>query len=123
MTKKKEEGYRELIDFICKGFNIKKPTGMQLKQISKMHKDYNYTYGGIKATIYYVTCIKNIQLENMSLGLVPYYYEEAKQHFTIQDSLRNKAKDICIVPVIIETGEISRPKRDKTKFIDISKIF
>ena len=96
---------------------------MQLKQISKMHKDYNYTYGGIKATIYYVTCIKNINLENMSLGIIPYYYDEAKEHFLIKNRIREQVEYLNTTPVVVHVGDIPKPKKSKTKLIDISQIF
>ena len=62
----------------------------QLKQYRS--EPYNYTDGGMYATlIYYYETLGNKVLEGTGLGIIPYYYDKARQHYSnmakVEDSL------------------------------------
>lgn len=123
--RQESENFKELIDYICKGFNQKAPTGQQLKDIKKF-KELGYTYKEIQWTIYYIACIKGVNINDGRLGLVPFYYEKAMEHFRIVERNRMATyneeipKEITIVRGQREDG---RKRLDKTRYIDITSIY
>lgn len=92
-NKKTSDEYKQLIDFICLNYNINKPTGLILKQIKDLKLEFNYNYSSILYTLWYCKNIKNKELnEKYGIGLVKYYYDEAKNYYLQID----KSKKIVI---------------------------
>lgn len=60
-----------------------KPTPIMYKQLQTYRSDpYNFTDGGMNATLKYIYDILEIPLkEDSALGLLPYYYDECKQYY------------------------------------------
>lgn len=113
---------KELIDFICKGFNIPAPTGQQLKSI-KEFKELGYSYFEIHYTLYYIYCVMKKKPEGTSLGLVPYYYEKAKEHYRLVQNAKRTAKNISYEEVIIERNINNyKPNIKNTRLIDIESL-
>lgn len=121
--------YKDLIDYICKGFSIKAPTGRQVKDI-QMLKQKGITYKEIKFTIYYIVCIKKKFLKNGSLYLVSYYLEEAREHFKMLENVR-KSLDVVkkgedeIITITINRGQFKEQEQERikcTRYVDISKL-
>lgn len=76
------DGWDELYKYICNLYDIDKPTGMMFKQIKEFRTEYGYTNKGIYLTLkYYYETLGHEIKENTGLGIVIYYYEQAKQHF------------------------------------------
>jgi hypothetical protein len=121
VTKEAEE-YKNLIDCICSGFNIKAPTGQQLKSI-KQFKELGYSYYEIQYTLYYIYGILRKKPEGTSLGLVPFYYEKAKEHYRLVENAKNSAKSM-----VIEERNVERIVKEykinihKTRLINIEEI-
>ena len=87
-----KEDWDKLFKYICELYNIDCPTGFMFKQLKTYREDYQYTNNGIYLTLkYYYETLENEVLEDTGLGIVPYYYEQAKKHNTdiwdIEDSL------------------------------------
>lgn len=52
------------------------------KTIANLIDKYKYTYSGIHGTLFYLRQIKHFKIEKSKfLGIVPYYYTEAKKFF------------------------------------------
>lgn len=122
-TTKEAEDYKTLIKFICDGFGIKAPLGHQLKSI-KDFKELGYSYQEIMYVLYYIFNIEGIKPQGTSLGLVPYYYEKAKEHYTMTQNARRTAIKTVMEPkqIVRKKKEDNRPLRGHTKFINISEI-
>lgn len=114
--------YKELIDFICKGFRISKPTGHQLKSIKKF-RELGYTCKEIQCVLYYIFVVEKKKVEGTSIELVPYYYEKAKKHFMLIENARRSVVKTKIEPIVIKTGKPKTPNLRNTRlfmFEDIS---
>lgn len=113
---------RELINFICKGFGITAPTGQQLKSI-KEFRELGYTYFEIHYTLYYIYCVLKKKVEGTSLGLVPFYYEKAKEHHRLVENARRSAKKVSVEEVTIERKlDVFKPNIRNTRLINIEEI-
>ena len=113
---------RELIDFICKGFRISAPTGQQLKSI-KEFRELGYSYFEIHYTLYYIYCVLKKKPEGTSLGLVPFYYEKAKEHHRLVENAKRTAKNIEVEEVVIERNvDVFKPNIKNTRLINIEEI-
>ena len=114
--------YKSLIDYICTGFNIKAPTGQQLKSI-KQFKELGYSYWEIQYTLYYIYCILKKKPDGTSIGLVPFYYEKAKEHYNLVQNAKRTAQKI-----VTEETEIERrvnnfkPNLKNTRLINIEEL-
>lgn len=121
-----KDDYKQLIDYICKGFGQTAPTGKQLKDI-KRFKELGYSYKEIQWTIYYIFCIANKKLEDNNIGLVPYYYEKAKEHFLTLEKVKENSKDIEIQKeiTIIRKPRNEKPKTklNKTRYVNIEELY
>lgn len=123
------DDYRELIDYICKGFGQTAPIGKQLNDIRRFNKELGYTYKEIQWTLYYIFCVLKKRAVNNSLGLVPYYHKEAKDHFLTLERVRESSKDIEIQKeiTIIRNSKGHNPKSkarlDKTRYVNIEEIY
>lgn len=113
---------KELIDFICKGFRISAPTGQQLKSI-KEFRELGYSYFEIHYTLYYIYCVLKKKPEGTSLGLVPFYYEKAKEHYKLVENAKRTAKNLVVEEVTIERKlDVFKPNIRNTRLINIEEI-
>ena len=113
---------RELIDFICKGFRIPAPTGQQLKSI-KEFRELGYSYFEIHYTLYYIYCVLKRKPEGTSLGLVPFYYEKAKEHHRLVENAKRTAQKAEIEEITIERkADVFKPNIKNTRLINIEEI-
>jgi hypothetical protein len=69
-----------------------KITGMIDAQINKYITEKEYKYSGILYTLkYYYDILENKKTENINgIGIVPLYYEEAKDFFILKQNLKKK---------------------------------
>lgn len=83
-----------LFEYICKLYNINKPTGMMFQQMKSYRQDYDYTNIGMYYTLkYYYDVLENNVLEDTGLGIIPYYYDKAKNHYNKAYNLEDIAED------------------------------
>ena len=61
----------------------------QLKEIKKQYKDY--TYAGMRYCLWYIHEHQKIPIK--SIGIVPYYYEEAKRYYNWIQDIRKSLKE------------------------------
>lgn len=91
----KKSDWDLLFNYICKIYNIDKPNGMMFKQLKEYRSEpYNYTDGGMYATLRYIYEIEEVEVKDgTGLGLIPYYYEKTRRYYEdlqrVEDSLEN----------------------------------
>lgn len=121
-VQREAEEYKALIDYICTGFRIKAPTGQQLKSI-KEFKELGYSYSEIQYTIYYIYSVLRRKPEGTSLGLVPFYYERAKEHYMLVQNAKRTARKISTEEVTVERKvDIFKPNVKNTRLINIEEL-
>lgn len=80
-----ENDRRELIRYICEKYDMKKPSGMILKQIKSFKDEFEYTYKGMELSLrFFFDVEKNGVKEDTGIGIIPYIYDRAtKYHMNI----------------------------------------
>ena len=77
-----EEQINQLKKYICDLFQIDKVPFLIEKQIVEYTTNYNYTYNGIyKTLVYFYDLSNNPVPPQVTIGIVPYVYEEAKNFY------------------------------------------
>lgn len=114
--------YRDLIEYICKLYNVKAPSGMILKQIKEMREEYNYKLSGMKLALQYFYEIENhAVMDDTGVGIIPYVYEKAKKHYlmkkSVEKSIENYEEQECN-SVQVKSLKHAKPKSN-IEYIDI----
>ena len=80
-------------------------------------RDFNYTYKGIlNALKYYYEILKHpATMEYNTLGIVPYCYQKAQEHFEKIKTAKEINKDVGEIVVNIREIRIPPPKVEKKK--------
>lgn len=80
-----ENDRRELIRYICEKYDMKKPSGMILKQIKSFREEFEYTYKGMELSLRFFFDLENHSVkEDTGIGIIPYVYDRAiKYHVRI----------------------------------------
>lgn len=116
---------QELYSYICEIYKIKFPTGWMMKQIKEYKEKRNYTYKGMELTLRFIYEVENKYLLDASetgLGLIPYYYEKAKQYYINLQKIKKSVEKIEIhnEPEVIYLKPPT--KKRKKKMIDIESL-
>lgn len=116
---KNKDDWDELYEYICSLYNIETLTGMMFKQIKDFRNIHNYTNKGILLTLqYYYETLENEVLEDTGLGIVVYYYEQAKKHYISKMEVKKHMKDFIIdetatiitaTPNVIKQKNVNKP--------------
>ena len=88
-----------LYEYIKKLNNVKELSLKIIKQLKRYKKEYKLTdYGMLNTLIYIYEIDKHVDLdpELDSVGLIPYYYEEASKYFKHKDEISEQAEKIDI---------------------------
>lgn len=124
--KKKErevEDRKELIEIICEIYKIDVPTGMMFKQIKNFQEDYKYKLKGIELSLrYFYGTLGNKPKEGEGIGIVPYIYDEAKQHYIRKKAIKDSANNLENYETEIREVTIKTFERKNKNVIDISSI-
>lgn len=95
------------------------------KQIKGMIDDQGYTYSGILGTMVYAFEIKNLdKTRSRGVGIVPYLYVEARNHF-MKIALAKQVNENVEIKKVVESVEIISPQLKPTRNnrpIDIESI-
>jgi hypothetical protein len=73
---------QKLLAYIDDLFGARVNFGITTKQIKNYIDEYGYSYSGIHGTLYYCYNIKKQEINKaQGIGLVPYYYNEARKYW------------------------------------------
>lgn len=115
----------ELIAYICKGLGQAQPTGIQLNDIRRF-KEMGFTYSGIKWTIYYMVSVIGKKIEpNGGLGLIPFYYHKAKEHYEAVEKSKQSVEAVLEQPktiTIVRGNDTRKPYVHKTRYVNIEEL-
>lgn len=122
------EEYKELIEAICQIYELEAPTMQIVKQIKDYKDKYNFTNSGILFTLkYYYQILENKVLEDSGIGIVPYYYDKARDYYNKKFELEEYAKTFEKNEKIIyrkpEQKQQKYIKKDLDIYIDWSEQF
>lgn len=112
---------RDLIEFVCKLHSNKVPTGFQLQNI-KRFKEMGYSYFEIHYTLYYIYVVLNKTIKGDSLGLVPYYYEKAKEHYQHFENARKTITNKTEKQTQDKKSNTFKANFKNTRFINIQEL-
>lgn len=112
----------KLIDYILKKYNITELSGMMQTQLKNYIEEKQYKYIGMLYTLkYYFETLENDKTENIKgLGIIPIYYEEAKEFFKFKKELQENTNYINY-----KTKKVENIKKDyslKNKYINIEAV-
>jgi hypothetical protein len=82
---------QKLLAYIDELFGKRVNFGVVTKQIKNYIDNYNYSYSGIHGTLYYCYAIKKQEINKAEgIGLVPYYYNEARRYWLQVNNAKNQ---------------------------------
>jgi hypothetical protein len=86
--------------------------GMIGQQIKQFKSQYRYTISGITGTLYYCYKIKNMPITKKTngIGIVPFFYKEAREYFSSVHRGRENAQGA--VDIQKKTIHISSPRAE-----------
>lgn len=118
-----KDDWEELFEYICDLYGIDTLTGMMFKQIKDFRNDYEYTNKGMHLTLkYYYEVLENEVKENTGLGIIPYYYDRARQHYidilTVKKHLKDFEIDEQVNTVKIKNIDIKELKKQRQISLD-----
>ncbi len=71
--------------------------GMLNKQIRTYQDEYKYTLSGILGTLYYISNVKQLSFnKSQGIGLVPFYYSEARAYWNRVKNAKDSSEGIEI---------------------------
>lgn len=85
-------------------------------------RKYKFSYEGMYKTLVYLNEIIEKELTGDIVGIIPYYYNEAKQYYASVDKIENVNKDIDISQMYHEKTIHIKPPNRKIKQLDITTI-
>lgn len=119
---KESQHRKELIDYICKLYRIDVPNGMILKQIKDYQTEFNYKLKGMELALrYFYEILDNSVQPGSGIGIIPYVYEEAKNHYIKQLKITESLQNLDNSEELTVYIDPNINKR-KSKKIDISAI-
>ena len=94
---KLQEERDNFYSYLCLILGLKAPGPRIYSQANTFIKKYNYTYEGMRRTLYYLYEIKkhkdHYSIENKTIGLIPYCYDEAQAYFDKINLKKKRAED------------------------------
>lgn len=126
-----KDHYKDLLDYICKLYNLQVPNGWILKQIKEYKEQFNYSYLGMKTTLHYFFEIQGNEIkDDQGVGIIPFVYEEAKQFYIDKKSIKENSEKCDIKELqekncVIKVNPKNNPIKDRYKdliMIDILSI-
>jgi hypothetical protein len=120
-----EKQLREnLNNFLYELFDGNVNYGIIGQQIKNFRSQYKYTTSGIAGTLYYCYKIKGMDISKAEgIGIVPFYYKEAKNYFLRLE--RGQENAVGNLEIVKKTIHIKPPKADpfnKMQEISLDKL-
>lgn len=113
----------DLINYICYLHNIKVPTGYMFRQIKEFEENNGFKLPGIQLTLQYYHEVKdNPVVQGTGIGIVEYFYYEARDYFINLNKI--KAHNVNIkIDNTEEVIYVKPPKNREIKTIDLEGLF
>lgn len=83
---------------------------------------YNFTFNDMYQTLVYINEIIEKELIGDIVGLIPYYYSEAKAYYESVDKVKENNKDANISEMYKQKTIYIKPKKRSVKQLDIESI-
>lgn len=120
--KEEDNSRKELISYICDIFDVDAPNPLFLKQIKDFHEQYDYTYGGIQYTLWYIAEVLNMKMDKKyGIALVTYKYEEAREFCMKQLRIESKMEQLSEHPIEIRKIKYTPTENNILGLIDLSE--
>lgn len=118
--------YKHLVEFICKNYELNRPTGFMLKQIKEMKDDFGWSYAAMTYTLWYCKEILGLQLlEKFGVALIKHHYEEAANYYSQQEKMKEQVKSLESVEIktrIIKQNKRSTNNNSKSSLINLGQL-
>ncbi|MGD7046969.1 hypothetical protein FZC83_01910 [Rossellomorea marisflavi] len=115
------ENRNSLYDYICQLYKLDIPTGMIRKQIKEFQDEYDYKLKGMELTLrYFHETLDNKPRPGDGIGIIPFIYEEAKNHYLKQQKILESIQNMKVEEVTVHIAPVKYKR--KTKKIDITAI-
>ncbi|MEX0598216.1 MAG: hypothetical protein WD512_17135 [Candidatus Paceibacterota bacterium] len=118
----------DLHEYICYLYNIPVVNGFILKQLKEYETLYNYKLGGILLALKWFHEVEGNPVDTneskyntQGIGIVPYVYDKAKNHYIKMHQIQQSAKDKEI-KTEAEIVYVKPARRKKANYIDIEGI-
>ena len=96
-NQKANEDRQKLLSYINDLFGERINFGVVTKQIKNYIDNYGYSYSGIHGTLHYCYVIKKQEINRAEgIGLVPFYYNEARRYWLQVDGAKNQSLNFKI---------------------------
>lgn len=119
--RKEVEDRKDLNDYICKLYRIEYPTGMIRKQIKEFQEEYNYKLKGMELALrYFHETLDNKPRPGDGIGIIPFIYEEAKNHYIKQKKIAESIENMETQELTVQITPTKYSR--KSKKIDIAAI-
>lgn len=93
---KRQQERDEFFDYVCLLYKLKAPGPRIYSQASKFVTEKGYTYKGMARTLYFMYEVQSVKnnrdWSNATLGLIPYYYDDAQRYFAKRDAQKVQSK-------------------------------
>lgn len=115
--------YKDLMTYISELHNIEYPSMIIKKQVKDLKVD-GYRYKGMELALrYFYETLDNRVREGDGVGIIPYVYEEAKNHYIMMRRIEKSVKDIVgEKSKIVHVSSPNSTYIKKSKKIDIGTL-
>lgn len=122
--KNETDSYTDLINYICLLRDWKAPTGFVLKQIKRFKEEKDFTYNGMKMTLFYLYKVLEEDIpqdDTIGIGAVEYKYYEAQKYFQelLEVKKHNARAKVDKTPRVIK---VKNKKSKRAKTIDLGDL-
>lgn len=107
-----DDTYQKLLDYIADLYSeispVKDTKRLASQQIEQLVNNYGYSYQGIQKTlIYFHEILGNPCYERVSIMIVPYYYDEAKEFYQSMYDVNeaNSGKEVSKKKVVVRASQ------------------
>lgn len=107
-----DDTYQKLLDYIADLYSeissVKDAKRLASQQIEQLVNNYGYSYQGIQKTlIYFHEILGNPCYERVSIMIVPYYYDEAKEFYQSMYDVNeaNSGKEVSKKKVVVRASQ------------------
>lgn len=121
---KDAQDYKDLIETICRVFNLKAPSPQITMQLKKYREDFNFTNKGMELTLrYYYDVLDNKAELKYGIYIIPREYGNATENYKHRMKIAQGVTDEDIHKVNKRVVKVSpKSKRREIKQIDIESI-